>query len=193
MAEPSTVSNDEHAERAGVDPTGGWHVSVARFLGRATGWATNEAHAVARRTTDVARSAFESSAFDAKRVSQLVRDLVELVTARAGEGYEALEHEPDFWRLVRELHEARARTERAKKAASDRGDAEASTRHEDVIDVVVAEPRQGREAAEADDESDDTPPTGAAEGAAPDGDGVQDSVQSEPRASRRKARKGDSE
>ena len=147
MAEQQTASTDERAKRANVDPFDGWHLSVARFLGRATGWATNEAQAVARRTTDAARGAFESSAVDAKPVSDLVNELARMVLARSVEGYETLEQEPEFWRLISELHGARGRAKRTRGRERDDMETDVDAGHADGIDVQVAEPR-GEEAEE---------------------------------------------
>lgn len=193
MADQSSASTGDGAERVGVEPTEAWHVSIARFLGRASGWATTEAQAVARRTADAARDVLETSADDAKRVNELVRELVEMVTARADERYESLERDPDFWRLVSELHHARGGAARNRITRYDRADEDVGARHGDVIDVLPTDPRTSEDAATPDDEDDAAPPEGQDGVVAASDDGSEDSVQDEPRARERKASKGASE
>jgi len=133
-----------------------------------------------------ARSSFESTATDATKARQLVRELAEMVAAQADEGYEALEDMTDFWRLVRQLYEGRFRTTQARRTAHERRNAGARASRADVIDVEVAESEKSRQAGGSGDGPDDVT-------LEPDLEGAEDSVQGKSRRRKRETREEDSE
>lgn len=111
MSEPSApgTANGDPPERADHQEQHasrhGWHVSVARLLGRVARWTADEAGAIESLALDpITSGEIRDARFDDESIGALIAQLTELVKRRGVGGHESLQRDTEFWSLVERLH-----------------------------------------------------------------------------------------
>lgn len=198
MAERQKRQHDEAAENET------WGHSLARFVGRAARWASDEVEEV----QSVAKRAMQRGKPSTPKVPvrELLQKLGTLVSSHGPDTYEALRTNAEFWSLIDELHTRRAlarRRRRARnatkaaraKARAKRGDngaiVDAEVIDAEVVDaeVVSAEPTSSGAAKDDEGETKEEAEAAPAEDQAAEEASASTGEEKKAAASEKKARK----